>query len=216
MNLRIHSGCHFHSLLVILTLAAVAHGQLPPAANPAAEVTGKPLFSIPFYLNQNGPSPAEVQLYVSGDAGQTWTLYQRRQPQRRKFDFQAGRDGEYWFLVRTNEDQRHPNSSSRPEKIVIVDREEPELSIELQLGPSDELIARFRADDANLDPTSLRLEYRLREEDPWQPVPLDDSLSSRPLDDQHRQGKTSWVVATPFAACKFGHTLRTAPVTVGS
>jgi hypothetical protein len=166
--------------------------------NPPADTTRQVLFSIPFYLNTNVPPPAEVQLYVSGDQGRSWSLYQRRQPQQGKFDFQAGQDGEYWFVVRTNDDRDLPTSTTRPEKIVIVDRAEPELSLDVRLGATGELVATYRAEDLSLDIGSLRLEYRLSETDPWRPVPVDRTPDVQPVNRKQLEGKTSWAALEPF------------------
>ena len=196
MNYHTCVASPFRCLLVLLGLVATGHGQLAEPANPTAEVTAKPLFSIPFYVSPNAPPPAEVHLYVSGDSGRSWTLYQRRQPTQSKFDFQAGQDGEYWFAVRTNEDREPPNRATRPEKIVIVDRADPDLSIDLRLGSADELVASYRAEDANLDPNSLRLEYRVSDNDPWEPVSVNRTPTGTPLDRQLVQQQISWVVPT--------------------
>lgn len=150
---------------------------------PETTVTRQTFFSIPFFLNPRSTQPNRVLLFVSHDRGRTWTLYETRQPQEQRFGFQASRDGEYWFVVRTDLDRRAPDEQTRPEKIVVIDREKPELELRVSRGVTGELSAEWRASDPHLDPRSLRIQYRSDQDDAWQPV----SLSGRegaPLPDR--------------------------------
>ena len=114
------------SVLFLLILLAgterCASQTAPPSRSTKVEpiVTKERLFSIPYYLNPNTQRPAEVHLYVSGDQGDNWFHYQKRLPEQGKFDFQAGEEGTYWFVVRTDRDSRRPDKSALPEKIVTV------------------------------------------------------------------------------------------------
>ena len=158
-----------------------SHASQPSPATPtnAAEktFTQKTLFSIPFYLNPRAKQPTEVRLFVSNDNGRNWLMYQQRQPHEGRFDFQASRDGEYWFIVRTNFDRDAPGEHTRPEKVVIVDRTPPLLTLQAEVGRDGEIVASWRATDANLEPRTLRIEYRTADDPVWQPVMLPQQTS---------------------------------------
>lgn len=155
-------------------------------------LTRQRLFSIPFYLNPQVRPPQEVLLFVSGDQGQTWSLYQRRRALDQKFDFQAGGDGEYWFVVRTDQDGQPPDSNVKPEKIVVVDTVAPELTVTVDVTPSGSLQGRWHAADENLDHTTFRLQYQVPGEDQWLPVTVD--LPSPEPQRTEYDGRVSWTV----------------------
>ena len=148
-------------------------GRSPATATPPPIVTRQRLFSIPFYLNPQARPPQEVLLYVSGDQGRAWSLYQRRRAIDGKFDFQAGGDGEFWFCVRTDQDSLPPTDKAQPEKVVVVDTAEPEMSMNIQVSPSGFLKGRWRVLDPNLDASTFQLQYQLAGEDRWRPVTVD-------------------------------------------
>ena len=181
------------SIGCLSTIALLAQPLMADASQrpglPQPVLTSNRLFAIPFYLNPNSRTPQRVVLFVSGDKGQSWTLYQRRTAQFRKFDFHAGEDGEYWFVVRTAE-QPHPNAVTLPEKIVIVDQQKPELDMKVELSPDGELTAQWTVNDPNLDAKTFRLEYRQPNDGHWRPVTVSKpppEASSSYIDD------VSWV-----------------------
>lgn len=160
---------------------------------PRPLATKQPFFSIPFYLNPNVPPPSEVVLHVSGDQGKKWTLYQRRRPDQGRFDFQAGADGEYWFVVRTSLDTPPAGEMTKPEKIVVVDRQPPELKMDVSRNDLGQIRARWSAEDPRLDPNTFSLEYRATPEDAWQPVTIDlpePSTSPKAI----VEGQVTWTI----------------------
>ena len=185
-------------LLVFLALATnvPCWSQNPRAHGVTPITTQQRLFSIPFFLNPNSQQPAEIHLFVSGDQGDNWFHYQGRRPDQRKFDFQAGEDGTYWFVVRTEHQANKPNKpnkSTKPEKIVVVDQIQPDLELSLQIGPTGELIASWQAEDVTLDQQSFRLAYRSSATQTWQPVVVPNKLTVST--GSKTNGRQSWSVS---------------------
>jgi hypothetical protein len=176
---------------------AVGDSEQSGAESSETTITKQTVFSIPFYLNPKAAAPRNVFLFVSHDQGKSWTLYQRREPHEQKFVFQASQDGEFWFVVRTDLDQRRPDTETRPEKIVVIDRSPPELEFQVSQGDTGELFAEWNARDPRLDPRSLRVEYRSSMEEKWQAVPLPprDPRHSTEHTQELFSGRATWALS---------------------
>jgi hypothetical protein len=76
--------------------------------------------------------------------------------------FRAERDGEYWFMVRTQDAQGRilPDRPNEPELKVLVDTAQPLLELTASRSESGEITARWQASDPNLRPLEFRLEYQ--------------------------------------------------------
>ena len=74
-------------------------------------------FGVPFRINSDDSSFIEVQLYLSRDAGKTWSFYDRKDIDGTEFPFQAEEDGEYWFSLKTLSRDRRllPEGDPQPE-----------------------------------------------------------------------------------------------------
>ncbi|HEX6986395.1 MAG TPA: hypothetical protein VF170_13515, partial [Planctomycetaceae bacterium] len=156
------------AVLLVLSLAA-------PAAAQDLVYTKQPRFRIPYHsdpaeLQRLGAR--EIQLFVSTDRGQNWRLAQSVPPTAGKFAYEAPADGEYWFAVRTLDGlgRLHPQAGGMtPGLKVAVDTRPPDLALTLdRTGPQVRL--SWRASDPNLDPATLRLEFRQPGLEDWQPV----------------------------------------------
>jgi len=198
-GLGLRAPCHLgiaimQATRLALALAAAAWAaSVAPAQAPVA--TRQNVFSIPFQINQAGApgeQPIEVQLYVSADQGKHWTLYARQHPTARKFDFQASRDGAYWFLVRTVDrmGRTHPAGPPQPELVVAVDTVAPKLTVNAVVGPSGEIIARWKANDEQLAPETFRLSYQPGPGKPWQGVAVAPPREGTPQ--TSISGETMW------------------------
>jgi len=163
---------------------------------PRPLTTKQPFFSIPFFLNPNVPYPGEVVLHVSGDQGKKWTLYQKRRPDQGRFDFQAGADGEYWFVVRTSRDAVPAAGATKPEKIVIVDRQVPELKLDVSRNELGQVRVHWTARDPRLDPNSFSLEYKTSSDENWLPVTVDVPEQSSEARDL-LEGQVTWTLRQP-------------------
>lgn len=158
------------------------------AAKPV--VTNKLRFRIPFKFDAAAlqrMNARELQLFVSQNRGVNWELAQTITPQDGRFEFQAPADGEYWFAVRTIDSfgQVHPSGQSMEAGlIVVVDTLPPSLAINLEQTAAGKIELTWSASDANLDPTTLKLESQQPGQDGWQTVSVIPN---------HR-GMTSWSI----------------------
>lgn len=179
------SGTLVAVLLGALGLATVASAQPAPTV---PIHTNKTRFRIPFRFD-----PAELQrlgareirLFVSTDGGRDWKPGGSVSPDARRFDYRADADGEYWFAVRTVDagGRLHPGGPiDIPALKVVVDTTDPRLSVDLRETEGGRVELTWRADDTNLDPTRLRLEYLEPGNTRWQTV----GIVPKPT------GRTAW------------------------
>ena len=166
---------------VLVALVAV------PAAASDLVYTKQPRFRIPYHsdpaeLQRLGAR--EIQLFVSTDRGANWRLAQSVPPTAGRFAYEAPTDGEYWFSVRTLDGlgRLHPQAGGIvPGLKVAVDSRAPELALSLERTGAQVRLA-WRANDLNLDPGTLRLEFRQPGFDDWQAVQVVTQAS----------GQTAW------------------------
>ena len=135
-------------------------------------------FGIPFKINSDDASLIEVQLYLSRDAGKTWTFYGRKGTDGQEFPFEAEKDGEYWFSLKTLSRDRRllPEGDPQPELKILVDTVKPKLDVRIEADPAGRVICRWQATDRNLAPNSIKLLYQPVLSDgsvkQWQTVPV--------------------------------------------
>ncbi|HMP78962.1 MAG TPA: hypothetical protein PKD54_05885 [Pirellulaceae bacterium] len=136
--------------------------QSPSRHAPHRLATHLTAFGLPFAIDDPHQRFVEVQLYVSKDRGQTWQFYGRQPTDARSFPFQSSGDGEYWFAIKTldRDRQLHPDGDLLPEQIVLIDTQRPVLDFRIQTDAAGRVVVRWRAEDENIDPASVRLEYR--------------------------------------------------------
>jgi hypothetical protein len=130
--------------------------------------------------------PREIQLFVSYDQGSRWQHAQSADPSSGRFDFEATQDGEYWFAVKTldNQNRLFPRDNVDPGLKVVVDATRPVLNIQLREIGKGKVQLRWSADDRHLDPTTLRLEFAQSGSPGWQQVSVVPQAS----------GHTEWTV----------------------
>jgi hypothetical protein len=191
------------SNLMILTALASPAGTRPTAgigpagrtAMPEVVYTRQTMFAIPFRLDTRvtDPSqePAEVQLYVSADRGNSWQLYDRAAPSRDKFLFRVEMDGEFWFIVRTVDRSGRARSedSSTPGLRVAVDTRPPQLSLQANRGQAGEVTAKWQVDETSLKAGSLNIQYRV-DGGPWQTVAINSTAAA--ASPTARNGEVTW------------------------
>ena len=119
-------------------------------------------FGVPFKISADNDAFIEVQLYLSRDMGQTWSFHARQSTDKQEFPFQADSDGEYWFALKTlNRDRKLvPDGDPTPELRIVVDSEKPKLDFRVETDPAGRVVCRWRAEDDNLAPQSLRIYYQ--------------------------------------------------------
>jgi hypothetical protein len=172
-----------------------ARAQMAPpplAAAPATAATGavpepiywkQDLFLIPYQWS----SPAEpaaaqaVWLFVSKDRGVNWQKISEAKPQVKAFNYRADGEGEYWFAIRTLDQQGRawPTGPYQPELRVIVDTTIPRIEdLRCQILSNGQIGITWRCSDLNLDPNTLSIEAQTDAAGTWQAVPLMDALAS--------------------------------------
>lgn len=181
--------------VVAWMLASLALPMSPVcAAGPAKPVvTNKQRFRIPFKFDAEAlqrMNARELQLFVSRNRGGHWDMAQSIPAQAGKFEFQAPADGEYWFVVKTidGQGQAHPPGQNfEPGLMVVVDTQQPRFDVKLESLPAGKVQLSWQANDPNLDPASLRLEFMQPGSIDWQAV----SVIPRNV------GQTSWTCPQP-------------------
>jgi hypothetical protein len=161
-------------LAVLLGGATAILEAAPPAPKPIH--TNKPKFRIPFNFDAaeiQRLGAKEIQLFGSIDDGAHWQKLQVVSPQAGRFNFEANRDGEYWFTVRTLDakNELHPADDELEAGLrVIVDTTPPQLELGLrQIAPGRVQLA-WNANDPYLDLSRLRLEFIQQGQSEWQAV----------------------------------------------
>lgn len=165
---------------ICLTLVICGAGSVVDAAQQSAKpvYSNKPRFRIPYHFDADEMrklGAREIRLYVSTDLGVRWQQAQAVAPQPGKFNFQAPRDGEYWFCVRTLDarNQLHPaDEAIHPGLQVIVDTTPPQLALSLRQVAPGRVLLSWNARDEHLDAARLRLEYVQAGTTNWQTVPV--------------------------------------------
>ena len=150
---------------------------------------------IPYQLQQRGKALnpiAKVQLLVSHTGNDDWTTLEEAKPDVQGFSYHAARDGEHWFALRhlDRRGQAWPSDEVVPQVRLVIDTQEPELTLEGSVDATGEAVIRYEARDANLQPETLLLEVRgarntwtklpAGELDIWQPARIVGRLRWRP------------------------------------
>jgi hypothetical protein len=171
-----------------LTFGSSAMSQTPETLQPIH--TNKARFRIPFKYDaaeMQRIGAKEIRLYLSLDEGKNWRLSRQVNPDAAKFDFEAPAPGEYWFAVRTLDGRNQlypPSEVLTPGLKVIVDTTPPTLAVELAQPQPGKVSMSWKAADAYLDVSTLRLEYIQAGADRWEVV----SVVPQPA------GQTAWSV----------------------
>ena len=145
------------------------HSKIPTMST---NLTG---FEIPFSVDNPTGKYIEVQLYLSDDKGKSWTFYQNKSVSEKNFKFSCKGDGEYWFAMKTldRDKQLHPGGKIViPEMKIIVDTDKPKLDFNIEPDASGRVVARWRATDINIDPSTIQISQRAANgsEQDYQPV----------------------------------------------
>jgi hypothetical protein len=168
----------------------------PPADAPAVANPGPPAHylrqstcMIPFSIDASRNPPLELQLFVSTDKGVSWKFFGKANPSAGRFTYRASDDGEYWFALRTIQASQAPTDPKalQPGLKVIFDTQPPQLRFEVAADSDGMVSLTWGAEDANLDPTTFRVEYQTDPNGPWQMVtlPRGGRVDGRQVSGQH-------------------------------
>ena len=135
-------------------------------------------FRIPFNVDPaDRLKLKEVQLWVSKDSGYNWEPVSRTTPDRPVFSFRAGRDGEFWFAVRTldTKGRLFPSEEkmAEPSMKVVVDTTPPIITLESKGRRGSFASVLWDVKDDYLDPKSLVLEYQVEGGRDWRNLPIE-------------------------------------------
>ncbi|MEX0938670.1 MAG: Ig-like domain repeat protein [Pirellulales bacterium] len=177
---------------LLLSAARIVPAQQPvtPAAEPIP--WRQNVFSIPYHVKPSAAQPpAEVLLYVSKDRGQTWELAARAEPRLLGFTFRAPHDGEYWFSLRTVDDQGSlsPEGPHQPELRVTVDTVAPRLDVSARRGASGQIELNWESVDPELLANSLKIEYQTDTDPTWRQLAIGAASASAQYT---RSGRSAW------------------------
>jgi hypothetical protein len=175
------------ALALALCLADFCAAQAPPSDTTYTRFS---VFRIPFQTEPGERRLKEIQLYVSTDLGQTWQSVVKSAPEQHFFDFRAQHDGIFWFAVRTVdlEGRAFPATmdGAKPGLKVFVDTQPPIVHVRNLPQRDGEVGVEWEIKDDNLDPASIRLEYRIAGSTDW--IPLAGELAA--------SGQRYWKPAT--------------------
>ncbi len=181
--------CTARRILTVLTTGLGLFGGSLWATEPV--FTNNTQFRIPYHFDAEEMSrlgAKEIHLYGSDDRGKNWNLLQAVPPKKGKFEFKAEKQGEFWFAVKTldQQGQLHPNGKMmEPGLVVKIDTLKPNLELILKESSPGRIDLSWTAGDDNIDVSTLQLEYRDPISNQWQPVNIIPSSI----------GRTSWTVA---------------------
>ncbi len=148
-------------LLGVLPAPGPVRGQAAPAREYFSPIRE---FKIPFTAPAD-PQVQHVFLHVSSDNGASWQHTATANPGDRAFQFQAPKDGWYWFTTQTQDRAGNlaPVADSRqftPLIKVCVDTVKPVVTLR-QVAPHDGTVAvEWDVQDDNLDVMTLHIDYR--------------------------------------------------------
>ena len=134
-------------------------------------------FRIPFQFDATQlerSNAKEVKLYVSTNKGLSWELAEVAPLSQKHFLVRADREGEYWFNVRTLNDLKQEIDSGLPKQAelkVIVDRQQPRISLQVRESGSNQFQVSWKADDEYLDPSKLQIAFLNPTSNTWDQIP---------------------------------------------
>ena len=163
------------SLGLGLALVAVAPAA-PPASPVQVVVYNRRSFLVPFNIPPGDiPRYKEIQLWSATSGGD----YQRvasTTPDRPFFNFTARTDGEFWFAVRTVDNQGRlfpsDNATIKPNMKVTIDTVKPVLEIVPRVRRGNLASIEWTATDEALDLETLAFDYQVDGSTEWVPIPL--------------------------------------------
>lgn len=168
-------GISIPLLCTVTWLGQVPSATATPAPLPPRLATRQSDFFLPFVTRQSpSDDQRQVDLYCSTDLGRTWAVVASAKPAQRRFSFHAPADGEYWFLIRTRDNQREgTNPPYWPEMRVLVATSPPTVHLEAAYDGTGRLAACWEVESSQHKPADLAIRYRGSPTEPWQNVALD-------------------------------------------
>lgn len=126
--------------------------------------------AIPFQLGSVGTPPDLLELEVSEDSGKSWQSVAKADSKQRQFQFQAQRDGAFWFRVKSLDRSGQPIDGPSEPMQIFIDSTKPVGQLLIDLDRKGDLQAEFRIVDSALDHASIKLEYQTELDSAWKEV----------------------------------------------
>lgn len=134
---------------------------------------------IPVNLQADARKDVEkLMLYLSTDQGKSWRQEVIIPPTDDSFEFRAPQDGVYWFKVsfRDKQGRTFPSDAdfamNKDVLKVVIDTRKPAVKLDASERKGELVNLAWDAQDENIDPTRVKLEYRTSETSPWRPLAL--------------------------------------------
>jgi hypothetical protein len=150
--------------LLLATSPVLAETKPAPASAALRIYTRNTSFKLPVQVDDDVRARITVlRLFVKGPDG-VWACQESGPPTQTAFSFRAPRDGEYRFLFATVDraGRQYPADPEAvaPHRVVVVDTQPPQVSVQSTAGPSGEALLRCLVIDANPDPATVRVSCR--------------------------------------------------------
>ncbi len=150
-------------------------------------ITNQLHHELEFDVTKAGPSGiGVVELWVTQDKGQTWSLLSKRDDGHSPIGFDLPGEGEYGFtmIVRSKAGlgKEKPAPNQAPELRVEVDTTPPVAELyNVEADPRNKsyLFLIWNAKDKNLGPNPITIEWAESKEGPWNPIITDWANSGR-------------------------------------
>ena len=146
----------------VALLGTTVQAQTP--AVPLKIWTMRTAFKLPVKIDEKDRGNLDkVELYVK-DGNEPWTCRDTAPPTQTAFTYHVQHDGEYWFSVVTLDKSGKSSpadlNKEQPGLIVIVDTQPPDVDVRPTTMASGETALKCVVQDANPDPSKVKLEYR--------------------------------------------------------
>ena len=153
-------------------------GDSPVPADASRTITvGNPRFALQYAVEDAGPEgPADVELYVTRDAGRHWSKLGNDPDRRSPFWVDLEGEGTYGLILVARSaggfGDPPPQPGDPPQTWVVVDQTAPVVRLEPpKMGDSGKLIISWKADDPHLGARPVVISYRPDRPDAiWQQI----------------------------------------------
>jgi hypothetical protein len=133
-------------------------------------------FQIGYRIDDLGPSGlGKIELFITTDSGRKWYRYGTNPSNKSPFPVSVPGDGVYGFELRVKNGagvgDDPPRPGDKPSIVVVVDKTPPVAQLlPPQIGRAksrNKVLLRWMAEDAQLGPTPILLEYAVEKSGPW-------------------------------------------------
>jgi hypothetical protein len=171
----------FGLLALPLLIAAASHVAGQDLAADRANYVSKKAFFIPFATDHSNGRVIELRLYASHNSG-PWVLTGKAKPEQKGFEFRTDQDGPFAFAVqavKAGEILDPPLNDLRASLRVVIDTQKPQATLRGFVEQGGAAGVEWNVTDDNLDPNSIRLEYRWPDQPAWLPLDKDVAFKAR-------------------------------------